>query len=156
MQYPAPVLRILTAIAVIAAAASGACSAAESPAAPSADPFTGAYTLSAVGPATVPGMIYVYTNGGYGIVREGQITFSDLGHVVFSSIWETRDSASAPTVVATHVDTFALGRVPTQGFAIRRTAANDTVAVITIPAFGRLTWNYRSTTIIGSYTFVRR
>ncbi|MDB4875860.1 MAG: hypothetical protein JWM41_2306 [Gemmatimonadetes bacterium] len=140
-------------LALLAVAA--ACSAAEVTS-PASDPFTGAYSLASVNKISIPGTVATTpATGGSTVIRSGSVVFLDAGHLVFSQASEARETGTSPAVAFTRVDTFALGRLPTQAFVLHGVIPNDTVAVITVPASGRLAWDFRGTGGFGTYLFTR-
>jgi hypothetical protein len=58
-------------------------------------------------------------------------------------------------VTEARVDTYTLGRLPTQAFLIPSGSTGDTVASIIVPAANQLALNYRGPNGIGTYLFLR-
>jgi hypothetical protein len=140
-------------LVLLALAAS--CSAADM-ATPNADPFAGSYTLATVGKVSIPGTVAVVpSTGGSTFVGSGSLVFLDARHLVFSQMLQVRDSSTSSPVASAQVDTFEIGRLPTQGFVLQPGNASDTIAVITVPQAGRLAWDFRGIGSFGTYAFVR-
>jgi len=123
---------------------------------PTTDPFTGDYVLSTVGGSSLPRHLDTnLVSGAFDVLRSGALSFPDAGHIVVSSTIDRYDSATAPAVTEARVDTYTLGRLPTQAFLIPSGSTGDTVASIIVPAANQLALNYRGPNGIGTYLFLR-
>ena len=79
----------------------------------------------------------------------------DLSHGLFMPViflllvYEARTTGTPRYLPATALTRTALG------IALSRVTASDTAALITVPSVGKLAWDYRGASGLGTYVFVR-
>jgi hypothetical protein len=144
-------------VALVAAAALMACGSDNGGTNPPGDPFAGSYDLATIGGTNLPRKLDTNAvTGGFDVLRSAGLTFPSFSVIAVSTSTDTYADSTARAVNVMRTDTFDLGRLPTQGFLLRRGSVADTIAAMIVPSLNHLALDYRGATGIGTYLFVRR